>query len=518
MPKFSLGRNKYKKSNWEKYSSIDKKNTTQNRDVYERQQLERGERPQMESPFSRNLIAIAVAIFAFIMMWMFVSVIETGYNSLHDMGKKSEISESVKQKDWNTIPKDQQTYIKIIDKTSEGGKKLAYQLNEDGSIADKSKSYEYIQDVPIPKWYIQRHKGESKENVQKKTVAFLTNGYNYVDLNSENVGAGFKVKFGPSLLKILLSFITSVITGLIVHQILMRNLDSQNVMASTTDINHHVEDQHIMLPEELQSTFDWFPDVGAHSKVEVSSLISHNMLSNKGCGHKIDLAMRYEEDIYGEDGDIEYHKGDIMYDDNGNIIFKKVPLFDEKFAEDLFEASDVPDEFRKFYSPDNIPYNEDGKNREKLGKFKTLNDLIKSDWTFPYYETQRPAGGYIVDTAAVNTMVLAATRAGKGQTIIEPTIDMWTREINNHNMVINDPKGELLVKFYIRGIIRGFDVVQFNLINHMRTNIYNPLLLAAEAARAGDKAKCSLYVKNIADVFFPVDGGDDPVWRATCFV
>ena len=36
--------------------------------------------------------------------------------------------------------------------------------------------------------------------------------------------------------------------------------------------------------------------------------------------------------------------------------------------------------------------------------------------------------------------------------------------------------------------------------------------MAAEAAREGDSTKCALYVENIADVFFPLDGGEDPVW------
>lgn len=107
---------------------------------------------------------------------------------------------------------------------------------------------------------------------------------------------------------------------------------------------------------------------------------------------------------------------------------------------------------------------------------------------------------------------LAITRAGKGQTIIEPTLDMWTRERKPNNMVINDPKGELLVKFYVRGTMRGFQIVQFNLINAMKTDIYNPLGLAADAAREGDFTKAAMYVENIAEVFFPVDGGDDPVW------
>jgi len=107
---------------------------------------------------------------------------------------------------------------------------------------------------------------------------------------------------------------------------------------------------------------------------------------------------------------------------------------------------------------------------------------------------------------------LAITRAGKGQTIIEPTLDMWTRELRPNNMVVNDPKGELLVKFYVKATVRGFQVVQFNLINVMKTDIYNPLGMAADAAREGDFTKCATYVGNIADVFFPVDGGDDPVW------
>jgi hypothetical protein len=104
------------------------------------------------------------------------------------------------------------------------------------------------------------------------------------------------------------------------------------------------------------------------------------------------------------------------------------------------------------------------------------------------------------------------TRAGKGQTVIEPTIDMWTRELRPNNMVINDPKGELLVKNYVRGTVRGFNIVQFNLINAMKTDIYNPLGMAADSAREGDFTKCAMYVDNVASVFFPVDGADDPVW------
>lgn len=44
--------------------------------------------------------------------------------------------------------------------------------------------------------------------------------------------------------------------------------------------------------------------------------------------------------------------------------------------------------------------------------------------------------------------------------------------------------------------------------------LFVSLAMAAMAAQEGDFTKCAMYVENIADVFFPLDGADDPVWRA----
>lgn len=89
---------------------------------------------------------------------------------------------------------------------------------------------------------------------------------------------------------------------------------------------------------------------------------------------------------------------------------------------------------------------------------------------------------------------------------------MWLREKEPNNIVVNDPKGELLVKNYVPATVRGYQPVQFNLINSMKTDVYNPLHLAYQSAREGDFTKMSMYVENIANVFFPLDGGEDPVW------
>lgn len=378
-----------------------------------------------------------------------------------------------------------------------GNRAITYKNVLDGHIL----SYEEYDDLIC----------QYQEDVASFKIAYQTHRESFHPNDIDGTAKVFD--WSPNKPKVIISLVVSLLLFMILEAVLFANLRAQNVMSDTADINQHHNDQRIALPEEIQRNYDIFPDVGAHSAVQVSSMLSHMALLNKGL-KTVDLAKRAKEDIKDEYGNIEYNKGEILEDDNGNPISKTVPIIDNAFMESLFDASGAPKDksIRKYYDATKIPYNPDGSNRDKLGKYNTWADLINDDWEFPIYEPQRPAGVYIVDTAPVNTMVLAITRAGKGQTVIEPTIDMWMREKRPNNMVVNDPKGELLVKNYVRATIRGFQVVQFNLINAMKTDIYNPLAMAADAAREGDQTKCAMYVENIAEVFFPLDGGDDPVW------
>lgn len=320
-------------------------------------------------------------------------------------------------------------------------------------------------------------------------------------------------KAWPGLGGCLFILVVSSCTFIGFYQWFMLIRDAQNVDKETADINQYENDQHIQLPEEMMCSYDFFPDVGYHSSVLPSTLLSHVAILNKGL-KPVYVSRRAQSDIVDEDGNICYYAGEALVDEDGVVLLEKKPCIDEKFMDALFDASGLPNypELRRKFDATVVPYNPDGKNRDKLKGYDRLSDLINSDWELPEYEPQRAAGVYVVDTASVNTMCLAITRAGKGQTIIEPTIDMWTREKRLNNMVINDPKGELLVKFYAVATIRGLEVVQFNLINAMKTNVYNPLGMAAEAAREGNFTKTAAYVENIAEVFFPVDGGEDPVW------
>lgn len=210
-----------------------------------------------------------------------------------------------------------------------------------------------------------------------------------------------------------------LLSWLIANERMMAKWRSKNSMIDATDINSYENDQHIMLPEEMQRMYDYFPDVGAHSSVQVSSMLSHMMLAQKGL-KRIDVTHRHKKDVK-EEGRIVFYKGEPVVNEAGEIVTSKKPLIDEKFGQELFTASGIPVDEKEIRIPVDvrkIEYNplDETKNRKDRDKqpYDTVADLINNDWEFPVYEVQRPAGAYLVDTAPVNTMVLAITRAGKG--------------------------------------------------------------------------------------------------------
>lgn len=242
-------------------------------------------------------------------------------------------------------------------------------------------------------------------------------------------GSGFSLgsaKFGGVTLgeclrsvrpwKVFWSLFSTAIFALVMYFILKRNWEVQTAGKRTDNMNQWENDQHIQLVEEVQQNYDYFPDVGAHCPVQVASTISHVMLSNKGV-KTVQLVRRTEKDIVDKDGETTYYKGEVLLDDDGEPIVDELPMFDKKFGLALFDSAKALDDkrVRVFYSPKDILYNDGDKNRDKLKGARTVADMINKYWHIPDYEPQRPAGAYLVDTAPVNTMVLAITRAGKGK-------------------------------------------------------------------------------------------------------
>ena len=434
-----------------------------------------------------------------------------------DMGEFTEGEE--------TVETDEPTYDPVVNNTISGYRRISApsvviskedynNLVSAWENESEALTYRNILDGTVISWRdYDELVNKYKQDIEQYKIDYMAHREQYHG-GTEMDPRRFSMK--PTWAKLLASLSLAGICFALLYVVLRKNLDAQNALSDTSDINQYHNDQHVALPEEIMRNYDYFPDAGAHSAVSASGILGHIAIDPKGLKN-VELAERYKEDVKDENGTIIHYKKEIKEDENGNPITKTVPIIDTDFMNALYEASleeigKGDEDVRKYYDMRKVPYNPDGKNREKLGKYDTVADLINDDWEFPVYEPQRPAGAYIVDTAPVNTMVLAITRAGKGQTIIEPTIDIWTREKRPNNIVINDPKGELLVKNYVRATVRGLQVVQFNLINAMKTDIYNPLAMAADAAREGDTTKCAMYIENIADVFFPTDKSNEPMW------
>lgn len=291
--------------------------------------------------------------------------------------------------------------------------------------------------------------------------------------------------------------------------------------SSLLDNPEYADASRIVQPEELTEKFDIFPDAGMHSKnTDVTAILGHMNLTNDGLNTVL-MPLRADGKTDKDDDGNVINKNVPFYDENDELVYVSKQMIDEDMGEALWDSSGIPRPYgknanyiknvlRSRYSPDDLLYNPS----KKFGKSKeyTVAEKINNDWYMPEFEVKRPAGCYVVDTEPNNTMVCAMTRAGKGQTVIEPTIDCWLRSDARSNVVCNDPKGELYRKFFYIARKRGYRVVAFNLMEPSKTDIYNPLGYAVEAARQGDNQKVEEYVKTIGDVFFPPDKADDPMW------
>lgn len=192
-----------------------------------------------------------------------------------------------------------------------------------------------------------------------------------------------------------------------------------------------------------------------------------------------------------------------------NILDKPVRakqnLIDEEDAIRQFDNVGMRDKkLQKLHSPKKLYVNERNK--------QTLAEYIDENWYVPDYETQTPSGAYLVDDSPINVMIVAMTRGNKGQCMINPTLDLWSRQDKKVNIFVNDPKGELYTGFYATLKLRGFEVVVFNLLDSNFTDQFNPLAEAITYARKGYKDEPQKVLTNLAQNFFPMPEGQEPIW------
>lgn len=292
----------------------------------------------------------------------------------------------------------------------------------------------------------------------------------------------------------------------------------RRIADDSSDMDYREGDMRIKQTEELTQEFDIFPDAGAWSKTIHPTMILAHIMLDEHKSPRFDILEK--KPVYQRDkhGNIKYSKRGralIAYDENHQpkytVQHHSKKMIDNQFGDSLFDSSEIYDKkWRIHYDPHKLLYNPN--KRHGKSDEKNVYEKMANDWYFPEFEQQIPGGLYVVTNEPANTFVIAQTRAGKGQTIIEPLIDVWSRMTEKVNMIVNDPKSELACKFYYPLVRRGYSFIQFNLLYPERTNIYNPLLYAADACRHGDMVKTETFVKNISAVLFPEEKGGEKFW------
>lgn len=310
-----------KKTNWDIIKDRQPQDTTKYRDVYDDQQLERSRIEEKQSPLSRIIATVIVAILAGILMYLVVGGIRWGMHEIGDLSSNTAVSEeagTTTTEDGETVlvydPEVPYNYIAEDDEIDPmTGMKTKYQA-KDVTGEPYGPLYDSAEEVPEPEWYTVSKAEYEEKMASEEGQAQIAAEREARELAAEQSTIGYWIApalynwpdFVGALMGALLAFA-------IMYPLMMRNLAAQNLMNDTTDINQYQNDQHIALPEEIMQKFDWFPDAGAHSSVQVSSMISHVALENKGI-KKVSVSIRATKDILDEDGDVEYLKGEIIRD------------------------------------------------------------------------------------------------------------------------------------------------------------------------------------------------------------
>lgn len=343
-------------------------------------------------------------------------------------------------------------------------------------------------------------------------IQYLSMGYKNIMREDGSPEIPFMHDPGDMLSMLYIVALVIVLPGLIFyfHRKFHAVWFNNNAMYLSEDIGEYTNDAYIRTVDHLFQESDLAPDAGLGFDGHASTLMGHVMMDNKGI-KKIEMPER--------DMSVD---GFVKRDADGNIVRKKVPMFNPELADKLFSMSGVPQQYRTLYDARAYDFNpklakKDGGGKDEDGNVKragaygrkpydTVADYINNEFYPLDTETERPAGVYFYDSRPVNTILIAITRAGKGQTYIEPAFDVWTREKKPWNIFTTDPKGELLAKFYYSATVRGFEIVQFNLMHPHLTNVYNPLVNAVQAFRQNNPVKGTSLIDSIVDTLFPDNG------------
>ena len=109
-----------------------------------------------------------------------------------------------------------------------------------------------------------------------------------------------------------------------------------------------------------------------------------------------------------------------------------------------------------------------------------------------------------------HSIVLGATRSGKGRTVLLQTIGI--QGLAGENMILSDPKGELFC--YTNEFLKnlGYEVIALDFEEPEKSNSYNFLQNVIDYVNEGDMTRAIDSVEDIVDMLVQ-KGSNEPIWE-----
>lgn len=125
-------------------------------------------------------------------------------------------------------------------------------------------------------------------------------------------------------------------------------------------------------------------------------------------------------------------------------------------------------------------------------------------------------GNYYVDPKNNHTLCIGSTGTGKSQTMALPMARLWASTKDKHNVIINDPKPEILLKTYSIFEENGYDIVILNLRDTDKSSCWNPLSFIIDeyvyCRKTGkEMSLVSEYIDTMANQLTQ-NPKSDPIW------
>ncbi|MBI6068541.1 type IV secretory system conjugative DNA transfer family protein [Clostridium perfringens] len=156
-------------------------------------------------------------------------------------------------------------------------------------------------------------------------------------------------------------------------------------------------------------------------------------------------------------------------------------------------------------------------------RFTTLEEIQAQYKAIPEKDELYKGGGGVpisrykdkiyIDTSPVNNLIIGTTRSGKGEMIVVPINDIYSRAEFQASLIVNDPKGELIAMSKETLEKRGYRVECLNLLNPLKSLSYNPLQLIIDAYHNGDIDESQSLCKTLTYSLYYNPSAKDPFWQ-----